>query len=325
MRRRMGLSLLIIPLVVVAGLLLIPLSASLVGQSVEPDTRLAGSLDFLLAPPAFAQTQTVTPFPDDQAGISAYIRLSGASTTLDNLVTQLFTSMTHAGDNYVIGQFTQSRSLFSNVHRNSVEVWLYADSEGWLVAYMPRDRLSSEILYSKANESWKSVLAKALDRADKVAGSSTQDIDQANVGYYHWAFPQAAHLAVALRTAPGNLYFGIPATTTTQNVEVHDLSAATSCWYSGGSTSQPAVELNGNLLYSCVVQSSSGSTYVTVPLITGLPSGQGVRNDGVKVYEIQLPTFVRSTPLTLGPVHTLTWSTGGGGLFAGIAIVYRVQ
>ena len=223
MRSRKRWVLVLVPAVVAVGLLLIPLSLSLASRSTNSDGPLGSALSFLLARPALAQTSPA--FPDDQAGISAYIKFSPGAITLDDLVTGLFTGMTYAGDNYVIGQFSEPRVRIFTTKQNSVTVSLYADTEGWLVAYLPRDRLTSEILLANSSdETWKSVLAKALDRAAKASGAATADINEDTVGYYHWAFPQATDLATAMRSASGNLYFAIPG-----NATVYDVSAATSC------------------------------------------------------------------------------------------------
>lgn len=133
----------------------------------------------------------------------------------------LFTGMTYAGDNFVIGQFTEN---LNQGFFNPLTVSLYADNDGWLMAYVSRELLTSAINYRGDSVPWGTALAAALNRAAGASGAATTDITESEIGYYHWGFPLATHLAIGTRFLNGNVYIAIPATAT-----MHDVSVVSAC------------------------------------------------------------------------------------------------
>ena len=89
---------------------------------VLPSVLLGGSSDdngpfpfFNLNKPALAIT--AAEFPDPEIGISAYIKFDPAQEPLDldALPRSLFTQVTHAGDNFVIGTFSHQKNLSGGI------------------------------------------------------------------------------------------------------------------------------------------------------------------------------------------------------------------
>ncbi|MBI4338053.1 MAG: hypothetical protein HY683_09540 [Chloroflexi bacterium] len=295
---------------------MIPLWLSQAGRDPKADGNLASSFNLVLARPALAQGGPG--FPDGEAGMSAYIKFPAGSVNTDNLVRDLFTGMTLAGANYVIGQFSEPRIAVNGAGYMRVELTVYADADGWLVAYLPKTRLVSEILYRnypdspEPDQDWKSVLARALGHAATVAGAAEGRIDEGSIGYYHWGFPSANRIALALRAGNRKLYFALP----TGSV-LSDLSAAIAC--QNNSVSLALVGPNAGQVVAC-----STFEYVSIPFLDTLPNGlRSDPNDGHQVGEVGLPGFLPGTGPTKGVVHALVGNTGES-YFGGVAIVYEV-
>ena len=103
-------------------------------------------LGFALARPVFAQIDPAAlAFLETEAGLSAYTQLSiqdQGNVDLDILITQLFTDVEAVGDNYVIGKMTVINASFNVL----TQVFLYADTDGWLVASLPNGKEGAEAL-----------------------------------------------------------------------------------------------------------------------------------------------------------------------------------
>jgi len=77
-------------------------------------------------------------FPKDKAGISAYIN---TSQTIDiEKIKTIFTEVEEVGDNYIIG--ITPISDFGG----DIDVHVYADTDGWIVAYLETDEPAAKIM-----------------------------------------------------------------------------------------------------------------------------------------------------------------------------------
>ena len=248
-------------------------------------------LGLRLAKPAFAQTEN--PFPDPDIGISAYAHLDPTAvnlSSLEALVEDLFVGLKFVGDNYRVGWFQEGR--FGQAGGSwSIELFLYADTDGWIMAYLRPDRLASELLMSRTDVSYSSVLAAAVARAATVMGAV---VDDADVSYYDWRFPQATDLVLARRDIPGNLYLAVP-----QGSTLHDLSLAVICatgtwsyWFAPGDIAT-AIQ--------CGVVSVNTNYFVTFPMLLSLPTGRKTTSVGFSSGSILHP--LTADPET-GVVHT---------------------
>ncbi|GEM_PF-5498504 len=77
-------------------------------------------------------------FRDGEAGISAYINTS-QTIDLKKLKT-IFTEVEEVGDNYIIGKTPISD------WGGDINVMVYADTSGWIVAYFKNDEPASKIM-----------------------------------------------------------------------------------------------------------------------------------------------------------------------------------
>ena len=91
---------------------------------------------FALARPSLVTGDTPA-FPDPDAGLSAYVQMNpipGDFTTGDFAeIPSVFTALVSAGDNYVIGHMTVQQAKWGS---SSVNVRVYVDTDGWMVAYL---------------------------------------------------------------------------------------------------------------------------------------------------------------------------------------------
>ena len=231
----------------------------------------------------------------------------------------LFREVTFVGDNYVIGTFLQNRQNGRWPPTPFVTVSMYADDDGWLVAYLPRDMLTGEI-HDDYPSTWTTILADALNRAAIQSEATVTDIDEADVGYYHWGFPQATDLVIATREYPGKLYFGLPDTAI-----MKDISIATACKVAPVGDPDPQVRLDDQLLSADATCDGAGGRYATVPLLGSMPDGQKSDDQGIPIVKIPLPIFVPPEGLTLGTVHSIQWTNDGTpGLFVVLSVLYEV-
>jgi len=127
----------------VIALALIGTYALVRGASDSEESSFPG---FRLVRPLFAATST-TGFPDPDAGLSAYIKIDANKIDLDALISK-FVDLKLAGDNYVIGRYMQPR--WSNTY--VVEVFVYADTDGWIIAYLEDNRLAADAIVNKSQD-----------------------------------------------------------------------------------------------------------------------------------------------------------------------------
>ena len=209
-RTRLGIIAALVPVLVLAAvgvLALIPSEGSGGGSPLLPG--------FALARPSFV-TGDKPAFPVDNAGLSAYVKLdptSGdfATTGFDRIIQTVFTDMITAGDNYVIGKLPIAQAKWG---AGSVEVQVYVDKDGWVVAYLRSGDLNANIFtwtrWDTANPKLETVVEEALN---KIALAVGQDVD--TIGWYDWAHPDATHFAAAARYGKGKMFMAIPTGDTT--------------------------------------------------------------------------------------------------------------
>jgi len=189
---------------------------------------------FPLAKPVLAQGgSSVVTILETEAGLSAYVQLpeaDRAKVDLDKLINELFIEVRQRGDNYVIGKMRVVRTTFEAIP--PVETLLYADTDGWLVASLPRGKDGADMLtFYKMIPSCGAVgflgerIPASLDFGSGLTaiecglGVATSVLGAAlpqDIKWYHWEFPDPnTHLAVgAVNVGFGsrkNLSFAVPA------------------------------------------------------------------------------------------------------------------
>ena len=135
----------------------------------------------------------ITAFPADKAGISAYVKLP---TTIDlDKVRTIFTKVEDVGDNYIIGiVLIPNHNDYTAQYTNTTKVHLYADIDGWLVAYLTREEPAARIMKWPVNYNntpitkiTTTTLREALRNAGQAAGVGLPPA----IKYYDFRYPDA--------------------------------------------------------------------------------------------------------------------------------------
>ena len=136
-------------------------------------------------------------FPEDEAGISAYVN---TSQTIDiEKMKTIFTEIEEVGDNYIIG-ITPISDFGGNI-----SVHVYADTDGWIVAYIENNEPASKIMqWGTADVNnpvittiTTTTLRVALYKAGDAAGVG---IVSSKIKYYDFEFPNANGMMIFIRT-----------------------------------------------------------------------------------------------------------------------------
>lgn len=151
-----------------------------------------------LASPAFASSASAAgaAFPKDEAGISAYVNLDR---TIDiEMIKEAFSEVKEVGDNYIIGIVPVPN------FGGDIDVHVYADTDGWMVAYLERGEVAAKIIQWLPADPDNPVVAlttttlrDALFKAAKAAGVSIRPGD---TKYYHFGFPDADGMTIFVKT-----------------------------------------------------------------------------------------------------------------------------
>ncbi len=169
-----------------------------------------------LEPPFFISTAEAstgaTAFPTDKAGISAYVKLT-TTIDLDNVRT-IFTKVEDIGDNYIIG-ITPIPNLGEDT-----EVHLYADTDGWLVAYLTKDEPAAKIMKWPTEEkpgkargrgyhlsTITEIKTTTLQEALNNAGRAAKVRIQSEIKYYDFEFPDANGITLFVKGIEAPYYY----------------------------------------------------------------------------------------------------------------------
>ena len=151
-------------------------------------------------------------FPADEAGISAYVK---AKTSIPNLnvVKPALATIERETDDYIIGTVAMS------YHTEEQYPHVYVSTDGWVVAYYPRDRSSGWLL------PWYSYDGGALGTTtlrdaikivcDQIGGSME------GLKYYDFRHPNATKMMIIIESTTGSSWFKvtIPSDFTTYRVD----------------------------------------------------------------------------------------------------------
>ena len=146
-------------------------------------------------------------FPEDEAGISAYVNV-GQAIDLEQVAT-IYDQINETSETHVIGKIPIPN--FDGADTSHVH--LYADVNGWIVAYAKNDEPASLMAYwdvDKENPSMTEVtnaFEYAIERACNVSSINFSTI-QPNIKYYDFEFPDATNVALffRLRATDGSNY-----------------------------------------------------------------------------------------------------------------------
>ena len=172
-------------------------------------------------------------FPQSDASMSAYVNV-GQSIDIEK-VKLVFNEIEEVGDNYIYGKtcIDQDTGGCTTVH-------IYADTDGWLVAYLKSDEPASRIMLWKTSDlnnptfSISTTLMEALTNAANKAQVSFASTD---VKYYDFKWPNANAMVILLKTqaTEGNsiMQFQIPANYTLYEASYYHYIY----WYRDGDSS----------------------------------------------------------------------------------------
>jgi len=136
-------------------------------------------------------------FPEYKAGLCAYIN---THQTIDiEKVKTIFSEVEEVGDNYIIG-VTQISDLGGNI-----DVHVYADTDGWIVAYLTKDESESKVMQwgtMDVNNPFIGVISSttlrdAIYEAGDAAGIG---IIESDMKYYDFEYPDATNMMIFVRT-----------------------------------------------------------------------------------------------------------------------------
>ena len=166
------------------------------------DLKRGDFLTTLLEAPLFissAEAQTTTAFPEDEAGISAYVKVLQVDI---EKMKSIFTEVEEVGDNYIIG-ITPIPDFGGDI-----DVHVYADTEGWLVAYIKAGEPAAKIMQwgdtTSKDPQIDQILSTTLEDALYNAGDATGTVvSQKDVKYYDFEAPAANGMALFVRIRKG--------------------------------------------------------------------------------------------------------------------------
>ena len=152
---------------------------------------------FSLAVPAFAQNADADQFPNSEVGICAYVKLEQ---TIDLTRAEVvFKGIEAKEDEYVVGTI-ELPSL-------SEDMWphVYISSSGWIMAYYPKTEPTSRLVQwvgYQRDEITTTTLRDALVQVSQQIGLSMATVG-ASMAYYHFQYPEATNLLIAVDTETG--------------------------------------------------------------------------------------------------------------------------
>ena len=138
-------------------------------------------------------------FPEDEAGISAYVNV-GQAIDLEQVAT-IYSQINETSATHVIGM-VPIPNFGGNVHPH-----LYADINGWIVAYFTKDEPASMIMQwsgtdtnnPKITEIKTTTLEDAIEKACNATGIDYAGI-KPNIKYYDFEFPDADSILLFVKT-----------------------------------------------------------------------------------------------------------------------------
>lgn len=137
-------------------------------------------------------------FPEDTAGISAYVNTS-QTIDLEKLKT-IFTEVEEVGDNYIVG-LTPIADFGGDIN-----VTVYADTSGWIVAFFKKDEPAAMMMqWGKDTDVNDPVITEITsttlgDAINKAADAADIIWTVKDVKYYDFEYPDADGMTLFIRT-----------------------------------------------------------------------------------------------------------------------------
>ena len=135
-------------------------------------------------------------FPADEAGICAYAKVDQ---TVDiDATAPVFSEVIDVGDNFILGLIPV------NNFGGTTHVKFYADTNGWLVAYLEKSEPVATIMQwlpaDKNNPQISTIPRNVLTDALNDGGNAAGVGFLPQIKYYNFRFPEANHLVILVKT-----------------------------------------------------------------------------------------------------------------------------
>lgn len=145
-------------------------------------------------------------FPQDQAGIAAYVKLSGVNQTSFDTALDDFFDSTEPSDNTcmigVKGYLVDDQPYDPyNYQYNKTDIHFYLGVDGWLAAYLLKDDPAAKIVNWRPGAELKDTLLKVAleDAIAKLGAAPTGEIK-----YHDFSAPASSKMTLAKESSPAN-------------------------------------------------------------------------------------------------------------------------
>jgi len=143
-------------------------------------------------------------FPQDQAGIAAYVKLTGVNqTSFDTALDDFFDSTEPSGDTYMIGVkgYLVDDQPYDPYAYNKIDIHFYLGVDGWLAAYLLKDDPAAKIVNWRPGAELKNTLLEiALE--DAIAKLGAAPIGE--IKYHDFSAPASSKMTLAKESSPAN-------------------------------------------------------------------------------------------------------------------------
>lgn len=186
------------------------------------DVRAKNS--FILSFASGEELNNNTVFPEDKAGLTAYINVGSLEyEKILEVSKQTMTILDTDSKSYVFGEITVSGS--ANDASWNDKVYLYIDTNGWLVSFFPRDKPASALIRWTGGD-YNSHSTNSSDNTLEVALKELMDnmgVDfysaKPNIEYYDFAHPEATNYLYFIAYGTKTVSFIVP-----ENKEISEVS-----------------------------------------------------------------------------------------------------
>jgi len=162
-----------------------------------------------LVPPIFAQGGSST-LPDPQAGLSSYIQRDPSLIDFTKII-PVFDETVQSGENYIIGAINIPRTETDGIFQSAISVRVYVDTDGFIIAYLTKDRLAADIFRWYVSDPPADPLETVLGDALLAVTTAIAAPAPTNESWYHWNYPSATHFSAGAKKGAGTLYVRVPA------------------------------------------------------------------------------------------------------------------
>ncbi len=143
-------------------------------------------------------------FPQDQAGIAAYVKLTGVNqTSFDTALDDFFDSTEPSGDTYmiVVKGYLVDDQPYDPYAYNKIDIHFYLGVDGWLAAYLLKDDPAAKIVNWRPGAELKNTLLEiALE--DAIAKLGAAPIGE--IKYHDFSAPASSKMTLAKESSPAN-------------------------------------------------------------------------------------------------------------------------